>query len=133
MNESLFWLIIIILFLYFGHCYLKCCFFLVLFIRQLSTSLWSWAWHYNISFRFRKSRKYYNGPFIARALPDLPHRKLLLATDETFLEPSLSPSQRMLQMTTKVPVCADVWILSFFCAVATENWYFCSFCLQNFS
>lgn len=62
------------------------------------------------------------------ALPGLPHRKLLLATDDTFLEPSLSPTQRMLQMTTKVPVCADVWILSFFCAVqsyvATENWYF---------
>lgn len=33
-----------------------------------------------------------------------------------------------LQMTTKVPVCADVWVLSFFCAVqsyvTTENWYF---------
>lgn len=31
-----------------------------------------------------------------------------------LLEPSLSPIQRLLQMTTKVPVCADVWILGSF-------------------
>ena len=54
-----------------------------------------------------------------------------------FLEPPLSPTQRMLQMTTKVPVCADVWILSSFlcCPVICGhgNLLFFSGCLQNFS